>query len=124
MCDLCRKAFVVHKEKVDVPYVVNQEFLETIGEEMASLLVASITDLFVSSDEYCRNVWMMIAGVTYLGHRKLTFETTPDPVINTLGFPPCFLHPMVTVGLVTPTFREKVSISSCHQACLGAERLT
>ena len=60
MCDLCRKAFVVHQEKVDVPYVVNQEFLETIGEEMASLLVASITDLFVFSDEYCRNVWMIV----------------------------------------------------------------
>ena len=59
----------------------------------------------------------MAACVTYLGHRKLTLETTPDPVINTLGFPPCLLHSMVSVGLVPPTIREKVSISQCHKGC-------
>ena len=52
MCDLCRKAFVVHKKKVDFPRIVNQELFEAVGEEMASLLVASVTNLFVPSGEY------------------------------------------------------------------------
>ena len=44
---------------------------------------------------------------TYLGHAKLTLEATPDPVIDTLGFPPCLLNTLVSVGLVAP--RTKVS---------------
>ena len=44
---------------------------------------------------------------TYLGHGKLTLEATPDPVIDTLGFPPCLLNTLVSVGLVAP--RTKVS---------------
>ena len=37
MCDLRGKGFVVHEEKSDFPYVVDQELLKAIGEEMASL---------------------------------------------------------------------------------------
>ena len=44
---------------------------------------------------------------TYLGHGKLSLEATPDPVIDTLGFPPCLLNTLVSVGLVAP--RTKVS---------------
>lgn len=78
---------------------------------MASLLVASVTNLFVSRGQYGGHNWMMGAVGTYLRHRELTLETTPDSVINTLGFPPCLLHSMVTVGLVAPTFRRKKGIN-------------
>jgi hypothetical protein len=44
--------------------------------------------------------------ITNLGHRRLALEATPDPVINTLGLPPCLLHAVVTVGLVTPKGRS------------------
>ena len=36
--DLGSEAFVVHEEKVNFPGVVDNEFLETVGEEMACLL--------------------------------------------------------------------------------------
>ena len=35
--NLCREAFVVHEEKIDFPYVVDQELLKAVGEEMTSL---------------------------------------------------------------------------------------
>jgi hypothetical protein len=35
--DLGSEGFVVHEEKVNFPDVVHQEFLETVGEEMACL---------------------------------------------------------------------------------------
>lgn len=37
MCDLCRKTFVVHQQKVDFPYVADQKFLQAAGEEVAGL---------------------------------------------------------------------------------------
>lgn len=37
MGDLCCKAFVVHEEKVDFPYVADQELLEAAGQQMAGL---------------------------------------------------------------------------------------
>ena len=46
--DFGSEGLVVHKEKINFPDVVHQEFLEAIGEEMACLFVATVTDLKVS----------------------------------------------------------------------------
>jgi hypothetical protein len=53
-------------------------------------------------------LYLLVAPVTNLGHGKLPFEPTPHSVVNTLGFPPCFLDAVVTVGLVAPVL-EKMS---------------
>ena len=45
MGDLCRKAFVVHQEKVNFPDVADQELLEAVGKKVTGLLVATITNL-------------------------------------------------------------------------------
>lgn len=31
MCDLSRELFVVHKQEIDLPEVVDDEFFETVG---------------------------------------------------------------------------------------------
>lgn len=38
-------AFVVHQQEVDLTDVVHEELLQAIGKKVASLLVATITDL-------------------------------------------------------------------------------
>ena len=48
MRDFGSEGLVEHKEKINFPDVVHQEFLEAIGEEMACLFVATVTDLKVS----------------------------------------------------------------------------
>lgn len=35
--NLCRELFVVQQEKINFPHVVDEEFLEAVGEEMACL---------------------------------------------------------------------------------------
>jgi len=72
-------AFVVHEKEVEFPDVADQELFQTVWQKMSRLLVATITNL---------------------GHGCLALEATSDPVINTLGFSPCLLHSMVTIGLV------------------------
>lgn len=47
---------------------------------------------------------LFVAAITNLGHGRLALEATPDPVIDTLGLPPCLLHTVVTVRLVTLEF--------------------
>ena len=42
------------------------------------------------------------ARFTYLGHRELALESAPDPIVNTLGFPPCLLDTLIAIRLVTP----------------------
>ena len=37
VCNFSSEALVVHKEKIQFPDVANQELLETVGEEVASL---------------------------------------------------------------------------------------
>ena len=49
MRNLGSKSFVVHQEQVDLPYVVDKEFFEAVGEKMSCLLVASVTDLGLGS---------------------------------------------------------------------------
>ena len=51
--------------------------------------------------------FLALMTFAYLGHRKLTLESTPHSVINTLWFPPCLLNTLVSVGLVAP--KTKVS---------------
>jgi len=77
--DLRGEAFVVHQEKIDLSCVADKELLQPVGQKMPGLLVAPVTNL---------------------GHRKLTLEPAPHPVVNTLGFPPCLLHALVPVRLV------------------------
>ena len=43
--DFSSVAFVVHQKKLKFPHVADQEFLQTVREEMSCLLVATITDL-------------------------------------------------------------------------------
>lgn len=43
----------------------------------------------------------LVAAVADLGHRELALESAPDPIVNTLGFPPCLLDTLVAVRLVT-----------------------
>jgi len=44
---------------------------------------------------------LLVGSITNLGHRQLTFETTTNAVINTLGFTPAFSDFDVTIGLVS-----------------------
>jgi hypothetical protein len=45
--NLGSKAFVMHEKKIDLPHIINQELLETIGEEVTSL---SVTPTAVNND--------------------------------------------------------------------------
>jgi len=56
-----------------------QELLQSIGEEMASFLVAPITDLW---------------------HRELTLKASAHPVIDTFRLTPVLFHAGITIGLV------------------------
>lgn len=38
-------AFIVQEEKVDFPHVADQELLETVRQDMTSLLVAAVANL-------------------------------------------------------------------------------
>ncbi len=65
----------------------------------ANLFVASITDL-EDWDQYCH--CLVFGIVAHLRHWCLALEATPDPVIDTLGFPPCLLDADIAVRLVAP----------------------
>jgi hypothetical protein len=110
----------MHKEKIDLSYVVNEEFFEAAGKKMSRLqqhknirnklrvilihysylLVAAITNL----ERKCvtDSSSMQAKCAAYLRHRRLPLETTPYSVINTLRFPPCLLDTMITIGLMAP----------------------
>lgn len=79
VCNLSSEALVVHQQQVDLSDVVDNELLEAVGEQVTGLLVRTVTNL---------------------GHGGLALEATPDPVIDTLGLPPCLLHTMVAIRLV------------------------
>jgi len=76
-------ALIVHQEEVDVSDVRDDELFEAARKEMTGLLVASIADL---------------------GHGKLALEPPPNPVVNTLWFPPALLHSLEAIGLMTLEF--------------------
>jgi len=44
---------------------------------------------------------LLITTIADLRHRELSLESASHPVVNTLGFPPCFLDALVAVRLVT-----------------------
>lgn len=52
MRNLGREALVVQEQKVKLPDVVDEELLETTGEEVAGLLVATVTDLTFARREH------------------------------------------------------------------------
>jgi len=81
--DFGSETFVVHQQELNLSHVANEEFLETAREEMACLFVAAVADL---------------------GHSRLALETAPNPVIDTLGFSPCFLDAVITIRLVALEF--------------------
>lgn len=43
----------------------------------------------------------LIAAIADLGHRELTLESAPHPIVNTLWLPPCLLDTLVAIRLVT-----------------------
>ena len=45
MCDLSSVALVVHQEELEFPDIGDKELLETVGEAVAGLLVATVADL-------------------------------------------------------------------------------
>jgi hypothetical protein len=45
VCDLSRIAFVVHEQELELADVRYKELLEAVGEAVAGLLVATVTDL-------------------------------------------------------------------------------
>ena len=80
MGNLCCVFLVLHQQKFEIWYVVNDEFKETVGHEVPCVLVGAISDA---------------------GHQELSLETSPDPVVNSLGFPPAALGELgVPVGLM------------------------
>lgn len=48
----------------------------------------------------------------------MALKAPAHPVINTLGLPPCLLHTMVTIGLMTPV--EAVSIAKTYVLAINA----
>jgi len=78
--DLSSICLVVHKEKVEVGGVLDEECLVPRGHHVAGLLVRSETDR---------------------GHDSLSLEASSNPVIDTLRFPPCRLDSLVAVALMT-----------------------
>jgi len=79
MADLGGICLVVHKEKVEVGGVLDEECLVSRRHHVAGLLVRSKTDR---------------------GHDGLSLEASSNSVIDTLGFPPCRLDRLVAVALV------------------------
>ena len=67
MSDFSRKGAVVHQEHFQIGNVFDQEFLESIGHQVAGLGVGAVANL---------------------GHGDLSLESTTDSVINTFGFSP------------------------------------
>lgn len=45
--NLSSKGFVMHEKKIDLPHIINQELLETVGEKVTSL---SVTPTAVNND--------------------------------------------------------------------------
>ena len=45
VCNLRSIAFVVHQKELDLTDVVDEELLEAVGEQVAGLLVAAVTNL-------------------------------------------------------------------------------
>lgn len=97
VCDLSRKAFVVHEKKVDLLHIADQELLVSVWHKMAGL-----HEHQPSTHVIICHAHLLVAAVANLGHGELALEPTPHSVINTLGFPPCLLNTVVTIGLVAP----------------------
>lgn len=71
------KDTVVHQEQFKLSGVLDQELLESVGEEVTGLAVGTVSDL---------------------GHGNLALETSADTVINTLGLSPCVLFAKYEYG--------------------------
>lgn len=63
MGDLGRKAFVVEEKKVEFPDVADQELLQTVGEEMASLSQMWLTIIGCLSSN---STYLLVATVANL----------------------------------------------------------
>ena len=48
MSDLHRVAFVVHEQELNLAHVADKELLESVGEQVAGLLVTAVTNLCIS----------------------------------------------------------------------------
>ena len=70
-----------------------------------------MTCLWAGDAAWCRlgreDCYLFVAPVANLGHWKLSLETTPYSVVDTLWFSPCLLDTVVTIGLVAPVWDGK-----------------
>lgn len=44
---------------------------------------------------------LLVTAIADLRHGELTLESAPHSVVDTLGFPPCLLHTVIPIRLVT-----------------------
>lgn len=70
VCNLSAVDAILHHQDLELANVVDDEFLEAIGQHMTGLSVAAITD-----------VW----------HEVLTLEATTDAIVNTFWLSPVAL---------------------------------
>ena len=89
------KRLVVHQQQVDLPDIGNEQLLESVWQQVSCL------EYRVSARRQTKGLpHLFVRTIANLWHWGLTLETTPDSVVDTLGFPPCLLHAMVPVRLV------------------------
>jgi len=79
VADLSSEGAVVHKEKLDVAGILDEERLVAGRHHVASFPVGTVSDR---------------------RHSSLSLEPSPNTVVNTLRLPPCRRHTFVGVALV------------------------
>ena len=126
----CGPGFAVHEEHVKVPGVVDKELLVSSRIHVACLLVGAVTDLMnvriclsasipsLVGRHFCvqnrvalRNTRpprectqnTMRAEATYVWHGRLTLEPSPHGIINSLRFPPVWLHAFEALQIMSAT---------------------
>jgi len=105
--DLSGVGAVVHKEKVELADVVDEESLVAGGHHVAGLLVGTVTDL---------------------GHDGLSLEATAHGIVNTLGLSPAGVYAHEAVRLVAGEARSALlddgNMLLCGGHCVGLGELS
>jgi hypothetical protein len=107
----------VHKEKVNIAGVVNQEGLVAGWHHVAGFLVGSETNLYPHQPALCvirsfgkashKNCMQepfqpsSSKSRTYRWHNHLSLEPSSDTVINTLGLSPAWVDTFVGIALMS-----------------------
>src|ERR1700761_177288 len=96
---------IVHKQKIQIAHVVDEESLMAGWHHMASLLVVAVSDLSQSQRSApptthitasCDSsaVWFW----THLRHSSLPLKPSPHPIIDALRLPPAGVDAFEAVG--------------------------